>query len=80
MQRMVEAPFTLIRPGLPHMYQRGYGLIINIPSAYGGLRASPFKSSGDATAKHAIEGMSKVVALEVGAHGVTSNCITKGYA
>ncbi len=78
MQRlMVEAPFRLIRACLPHMYQRGYGRIINISSAHG-LLASPFKV-GYVTAKHAIEGMSKVVALEAGAHGVTSNCINPGY-
>jgi len=78
MQRlMVEAPFRLIRASLPHMYARGYGRIVNISSAHG-LRASPFKV-GYVTAKHALEGMSKVVALEGGAHGVTSNCINPGY-
>lgn len=78
MQRvMVEAPFRLIRTSLPHMYARGYGRIINISSAHG-LLASPFKV-GYVTAKHALEGMSKVVALEGGAHGVTSNCINPGY-
>lgn len=78
MQRlMVEAPFRLIRASLPRMYEAGYGRIINISSAHG-LVASPFKV-GYVTAKHAIEGMSKVVALEGGAHGVTSNCINPGY-
>jgi len=78
MQRlMVEAPFRLIRASLPHMYDRGYGRIINISSAHG-LLASPFKA-GYVTAKHAIEGLSKVVALEGGSHGVTSNCINPGY-
>jgi 3-hydroxybutyrate dehydrogenase len=78
MQRlMVEAPFRMIRASLPHMYARGYGRVINISSAHG-LLASPFKV-GYVTAKHALEGMSKVVALEGGAHGVTSNCINPGY-
>ena len=78
MQRlMVEAPFRLIRASLPHMYARGYGRIVNISSAHG-LLASPFKV-GYVTAKHALEGMSKVVALEGGAHGVTSNCLNPGY-
>lgn len=78
MQRlMVEAPFRLIRASLPHMYARGYGRVVNISSAHG-LLASPFKV-GYVTAKHALEGMSKVVALEGGAHGVTSNCINPGY-
>ena len=63
--------------GLPHMYQEGYGRIINITSVHG-LRASPYKSAY-VTAKHGLEGLSKVIALEGAAHGVTSNCISPGY-
>ena len=78
MQRlMVEAPFRLIRAALPGMYERGYGRIVNISSAHG-LVASPYKV-GYVTAKHGLEGLSKVVALEGGPHGVTSNCINPGY-
>jgi 3-hydroxybutyrate dehydrogenase len=78
MQRlMVEAPFLLIRAVLPGMYRRGWGRVVNISSVHG-LRASPFKSAYVA-AKHALEGLSKVAALEGGAHGVTSNCINPGY-
>jgi 3-hydroxybutyrate dehydrogenase len=78
MQRlMVEAPFLLIRAVLPGMYRRGWGRVVNISSVHG-LRASPFKSAYVA-AKHALEGLSKVTALEGGAHGVTSNCINPGY-
>ena len=43
-----------------------------------GLRASPFKSAYVA-AKHGLEGLSKVVALEGAAHGVTSNCVNPAY-
>jgi 3-hydroxybutyrate dehydrogenase len=74
---MVEAPFLLIRAALPHMYDAGYGRIINISSIHG-LRASPFKVAY-VTAKHALEGLSKVTALEGGPHGVTSNCVNPGY-
>jgi 3-hydroxybutyrate dehydrogenase len=74
---MVEAPFRLIRAALPAMYERGYGRIINISSAHG-LVASPFKV-GYVSAKHGLEGLSKVVALEGGPYGVTSNCINPGY-
>ncbi len=31
------------------------------------------------TAKHGLEGLSKVIALEGADHGVTSNCINPGY-
>lgn len=74
---MVESPFLLVRAALPGMYDRGWGRIINISSAHG-LRASAFKSAY-VSAKHALEGLSKVVALEGGSHGVTSNCINPAY-
>jgi 3-hydroxybutyrate dehydrogenase len=77
MTLMVEVPFLLIRAALPHMYEREFGRIVNITSVHG-LRASPFKSAYTA-AKHALEGLSKVAALEGGPHGVTSNCVSPGY-
>lgn len=74
---MLEAPFLLIRAVLPGMYERGWGRVVNISSVHG-LRASAFKSAYVA-AKHGLEGLSKVTALEGGPHGVTSNCINPGY-
>lgn len=74
---MLEAPFLLVRAALPGMYDRGWGRIINISSVHG-LRASPFKSAY-VMAKHGLEGLSKVTALEGGEHGVTSNCVNPGY-
>ena len=74
---MLESPFLLIRAALPGMYERGFGRIINISSVHG-LRASAFKSAYVA-AKHGLEGLSKVTALEGGPHGVTSNCIDPAY-
>ena len=74
---MVEAPFRLIRSALPHMYAKGYGRIVNVSSVHG-LRASTYKSAY-VTAKHALEGLSKVTALEGGPHGVTSNCVNPGF-
>jgi 3-hydroxybutyrate dehydrogenase len=77
MTLMVEAPFLLIRAALPAMYERGFGRIVNISSVHG-LRASEFKSAY-VTAKHGLEGLSKVTALEGGPRGVTSNCVNPGY-
>ena len=74
---MVEAPFLLVRAALPHMYSRGFGRVINLSSVHG-LRASEYKVAY-VTAKHALEGLSKVTALEGAAHGVTSNCVNPGY-
>ena len=74
---MVEAPFLLIRAVLPGMYSRGFGRILNVSSVHG-LRASQYKGAY-VTAKHALEGLSKVTALEGGGRGVTSNCVNPGY-
>jgi 3-hydroxybutyrate dehydrogenase len=74
---MVEAPFLLIRAALPHMYRQNFGRIINISSVHG-IRASEYKV-GYVTAKHGLEGLSKVTALEGAPHDVTSNCVNPGY-
>ncbi|HEX5771078.1 MAG TPA: 3-hydroxybutyrate dehydrogenase [Nocardioidaceae bacterium] len=74
---MLEAPFLLSRACLPHMYTSGWGRIVNISSAHG-LRASAFKSAY-VSAKHGLEGLSKVVAIEGAERGVTSNCVNPGY-
>ncbi|GAA2209846.1 3-hydroxybutyrate dehydrogenase [Nonomuraea monospora] len=74
---MVEAPFLIARRVLPGMYARGWGRFVNISSVHG-LRASPYKSAYT-TAKHGLEGLSKVVALEGAPHGVTSVCVCPAY-
>lgn len=74
---MLTVPFLLLRRCLPAMYRRGWGRVVNISSVHG-LRASPDKSAYVA-AKHGLEGLSKVAALEGAAHGVTSNCVAPGY-
>jgi 3-hydroxybutyrate dehydrogenase len=74
---MVEAPFRIVRRALPHMYAKGWGRVVNISSVHG-LRASPYKAAY-VSAKHALEGLSKVVALEGAAHGVTANCINPAF-
>ncbi|MBA9002659.1 3-hydroxybutyrate dehydrogenase [Thermomonospora cellulosilytica] len=74
---MVETPFRIVAAALPHMYREGWGRVINVSSVHG-LRASAYKSAYVA-AKHALEGLSKVIALEGAPHGVTSNCINPAY-
>jgi 3-hydroxybutyrate dehydrogenase len=74
---MLEAPFRLVRGALPHMYERGWGRVVNISSIHG-LRASAYKSAY-VTAKHGLEGLSKVIALEGAEKGVTSNCVNPAY-
>ncbi|RII20659.1 D-beta-hydroxybutyrate dehydrogenase [Streptomyces sp. YIM 130001] len=74
---MVTAPFLLMRRILPHMQSGGWGRVVNVSSVHG-LRASAYKSAYVA-AKHALEGLSKVAAIEGAPHGVTSNCVNPGY-
>lgn len=74
---MLEAPFLLIRAVMPQMKTVGWGRIVNISSVHG-VRASAFKSAYVA-AKHGLEGLSKVTALEGAPHGITSNCVNPGY-
>ena len=74
---MLTSPFRLTRRVLPHMYAGGWGRVVNISSVHG-LRASAYKAAY-VSAKHGLEGLSKVTALEGGEHGVTSNCVNPAY-
>lgn len=74
---MLHAPFLLAQAVLPGMYSRGWGRIISISSVHG-LRASEYKSAY-VSAKHGLEGLSKVIAQESAGRGVTSNCVNPGY-
>ncbi|SDM28361.1 3-hydroxybutyrate dehydrogenase [Allokutzneria albata] len=76
-QVLVTAPFLLTRQCFPHMRERGWGRVVNISSVHGS-RASAYKSAYVA-AKHGLEGLSKVAALEGAPHGITSNCVSPGY-
>jgi 3-hydroxybutyrate dehydrogenase len=76
-QVMVTAPFQLIKALVPEMKKNKWGRIINISSIHG-LVASPFKV-GYVTAKHAMIGLTRTVALEVGSDGITINAICPAY-
>jgi 3-hydroxybutyrate dehydrogenase len=76
-QLMVEAPFRLVRRLLPGMYERGWGRLVHVSSVHG-HRASAYKAAY-VSAKHGLEGLSKVIALEAAGTGVTSNTVCPGY-
>ncbi len=73
----LSSAFHAIRAALPGMKARKWGRIISTASAHS-LVASPFKSAY-VTAKHGLVGLTKTVALEAAAFGVTANCISPGY-
>ncbi len=77
MRLMLEAPFRLVQKALPGMYEKGWGRVINISSVHG-LRASPYKAAY-ISAKHGLEGLSKVISLEGGPKSVTSNTVCPAY-
>jgi len=66
---MLFGAFYLTKYVIPHMYERGWGRIVNISSLHG-LVASPYKSAYIA-AKHGLNGLTKTVALEAAEKGVT---------
>lgn len=67
---------SLMQALLPQMLERGHGRIINVAST-AAKWASPNRSAYSAS-KHALVGITKCVALETGARGVTVNAICPG--
>ena len=74
---MLLGAFYLTKYAIPHMYERGWGRVINISSVHG-LVASPYKSAYVA-AKHGLNGLTKAIALEAAEKGVTVNAICPSY-
>lgn len=73
----LTAAFHTIRLAVSGMKRRKWGRIINTASAHS-LVASPYKSAY-VSAKHALAGLTKTVALETAEFGITCNCISPGY-
>ena len=68
--------FWATRRALPGMLERGFGRIINISSVEGKIGKPVFTAY--TAAKHAVNGMTKSLAQEVSAQGVTANAICPG--
>jgi len=73
----VRGAFLCSQAVIPGMASRGFGRIINISSVLGVL-GLPFRS-GYAIAKHAINGFTKSLAVEVARQGITVNAVAPGY-
>ncbi|MBM3341862.1 MAG: SDR family NAD(P)-dependent oxidoreductase [Betaproteobacteria bacterium] len=73
----LSAAFHTIRLTMRGMKQRGWGRIINMSSIHGRM-AVPNRVDY-VTAKHALIGMTRAVALECAQHGVTINALMPGW-
>jgi 3-oxoacyl-[acyl-carrier protein] reductase len=74
----INTTFHCCRAALPGMAARGYGRIVNISSVTGPV-VTIDGSSAYATAKAAVTGMTRSIALEYGTHGITCNAVLPGW-
>ena len=72
----VSAAFHTIRLTVPAMKRRRWGRIVNVSSIYG-LRGTP-KRVNYVTSKTALIGMTRAIALETIADGITCNAVCPG--
>ncbi len=70
--------FRMMRATLPHMYQRGTGVIVNNASVLG-WRAQPLQSHY-AAAKAGVMALTRCAALEAAEHGVRINAVAPSLA
>jgi NAD(P)-dependent dehydrogenase (short-subunit alcohol dehydrogenase family) len=72
----LSGPFYLSQAVLPHMLERGFGRIVMISSYVG--QSGRVGQANYAAAKAGQFGLTKVLALETAAKGITVNCVVPG--
>jgi 3-oxoacyl-[acyl-carrier protein] reductase len=76
--RNLTTCYNVTRRVLPGMIARRYGRIVNVSSTTGPLVSNPGEAAYS-TAKAAMIGMSRGIALEVARHGITVNNVAPGW-
>ena len=76
--RNLTTAFLVCRAVVPSMRAAGYGRIVNVASTSGPVSAF-VDGSAYAAAKAGMVGMTRALALEVAAHGITVNAVAPGW-
>jgi len=81
----VESPFWLMQQLVPGMIERGWGRVINVASVYGLVAGDASRYPGIGldiasyfASKHALVGLTKFMAAQLGPTGVTVNALCPG--
>lgn len=72
----LTAQARLVRAFLPHLRASGSGRVVNIASTEG-VGAQPYLSPYTAS-KHGVIGLTRSLAIDLGAEGITVNCVCPG--
>lgn len=73
----VDAAFATIRAAAPKMKQAGKGRIVNISSG-AAFRPSRTRIQAYCSSKHAVLGLTRQMAMELGPNGITVNTVAPG--
>lgn len=73
----LSGTFYACRAALNHMFDRGYGRIVNISSVVG--ERGNFRQANYAASKSGLFGLTKTLALEAAGKGITVNAVTPGF-
>ena len=78
LDRNLTTAFLVCRAAVPRMRAARYGRIVNVASTSGPVSAF-IDGSGYAAAKAGMVGMTRALALETAAHGITVNAVAPGW-